>query len=129
MKESKKLKNKNILNKLIYDTISNEIEWLYIGSGEEYNNINYVFINVENIIGDKFLVFELNLNTNIDLSKIRIYMQNSNRDDTIPIKNIYYSSKIKTLGKNLLKNLDQNDDNVDDEILSDIQKNLIPVFY
>lgn len=127
MKPSKKLKNKNILNKLIIDTISDDMVWVYIGANEDNNNINYIFITFENIIGDKFLIFEIHLNTKIDLSKMRIYMQNTNKDDVIPIKNIEYSSKIKVLGYNILKDVEY-DVNMDKKTLSDIKNKLIPIF-
>jgi hypothetical protein len=100
-----KLRTKNILNKLINDTISEEISWIYIGTTNKDGLLKNIFINFENIIGDKYLVVELHIYDKIYLNKIFIYMQNNINNNKINIKEIEYSSKIKTLSHYVLESI------------------------
>lgn len=100
-----KLRTKNILNKLINDTISEEISWIYIGTTNKDGLFKNIFINFENIIGDKYLVVELHIYDKIYLNKIFIYMQNNINNNKINIKEIEYSSKIKTLSHYVLESI------------------------
>lgn len=100
-----KSRTKNILNKLIEDTISYEISWVYIGTTNKDGLLKNIFINFENIIGDKYLVIEFHIYDKIYLNKIFIYMQNNINNSKINIKEIEYSSKIKTLSHYVLESV------------------------
>lgn len=128
MKRTPKIrKNKTVLNRLIDETISSDIDWTYYGSttDKENNKHKSVFASFINIIGDKFLILELNIYNETDLTKLFMYMQNSQADDKIEIKEISYSTKVKVLAEKVLKNVREYNDSEDFE---DIYEELIPLY-
>lgn len=115
----KNLKNKSILVKLIDLTIDDSLNWTYIGKTKDY----YSFLSYENIVGDKYLIMEINIFEQPYLNKLKIYMQNYKEKQKIDCKVIDYSTKLKTLIFNVLKNIiSYNDDGNFKEIYDDLIK-------
>jgi len=122
-------KNKNILNKLISDTQSDEMFWDYVGRSKESvsKRIKYVFISSINLHANKFLVIEMPMFERKQFNKLNIYLQSSSSksDYRVDVKEIPSSSKIIDLCiyilNSVIKNNDYSDDSEEISILNNIK--------
>jgi len=107
MTQAKQRKNKVLLSRIIKDTLSYKMNWMYIGSSKD----KHVFISPECIIGKKFIIIEIDMYMNKNKNKLYVYMQNISSDDKYYLKEIQYSKKLIELSRYVLSDIASYSDN------------------
>jgi len=109
--KSKLRKNKVVLERLISETISGEMNWTYLGDTMSEFGKKSIFISFFNVIGAKNIIIEMDMYMVKNRNNVSIYMQNSKTKDKIDLKDIRFSGKILDLSIEILRSVrDYSDD-------------------
>ncbi len=109
----KKYTSKSILDNLISMTKENLIIWKYLSSSFIDDNLHTIFFSAKSIHDTKYLVFELNVYDDPALNTLKTYIQSTKTDLKIPIREFYYSRRIKDLSILVIENTYQFNDEED----------------
>jgi hypothetical protein len=122
-----KVKNRNVLKRLIKDTSDNMITWTYINStiDSKRKKVKHIFIAAEHLHGSKYLVVEVVMYQRFGYNNIEIYMQSSNADYKIHVKGITGGSKTLELCYRILENVRNYNE---DEKFLEVYVDLFPIY-
>lgn len=123
--ENKSMKSNTIIERMVDETKTENMDWVFLGVGIDDGGKKNIFMSFVNLYGNKNLIMELIMYRTNHKNKLLIYMENAKTNDTIPLKEIKFNTKLIELSLRVLESVKSYSD--EKEFL-EIHDELLPVY-